>query len=351
MFTPMRSLFVALLACTAACSPIYVIRAGFEEAKILSRRRPIARVLEDPATDAETRRKLLLVLQARNFAEHALELNARESFTTFSRVDSDTLLLVVSAAYQDRFQAYTWWFPIVGHVPYKGFFNFEDAHEEARRLAAQGFDTYVRPSGAFSTLGWFNDPLLDTVLRYDDVSLVSTVIHEILHNTIYVPSQVGFNESFASFVGDRGAIVFFCERDGPDSPLCIQARNDWHDTLLFGRFLSEFVRELQALYDRTDLTSAQKIDMRTGVFNGARERFRRDVLPGLRTRSYRNFGSGTLNNATLIGVRLYYDRLDLFEQVFQRRGEKFLDAVRAIEQAARANPRDPFRAINALTAD
>src|SRR5690606_29809700 len=118
------------------------------------------------------------------------------------------------------FEPYTWWFPIVGRVPYKGFFDFDEAHEQARRLDARGYDTYVRPSAAFSTLGWFNDPVLNTVLRYSDVDLVQTVIHELTHNTIYIAGQAGFNESFATFVGDRGAAAFFCDMEGPEGERC-----------------------------------------------------------------------------------------------------------------------------------
>jgi predicted aminopeptidase len=134
------AILIAALS-AAACSPLYVIRAGIEEARILSRRRPITDVIADPAVSAETRRKLDLVLQARDFAEHALDLNAGESYTTYSYVDSDTLLLVVSGAKKDRFEAYTWWFPIVGRVPYKGFFHFDAAFDEAARLEhEQGAD-------------------------------------------------------------------------------------------------------------------------------------------------------------------------------------------------------------------
>src|SRR5688500_14951283 len=148
-----RVAIVALLC--AGCSPVYVVRAGIEEAKILSRRRPIVDVLKDPATDARTRARLDLVLQARSFAQHELGLNTGESFTTYSWVDSDTLLMVLSAARKDKFEQYSWWFPIVGRVPYKGFFNFEEAYATATDLEQQGYDAYVRPSGAFSTLDWF----------------------------------------------------------------------------------------------------------------------------------------------------------------------------------------------------
>jgi predicted aminopeptidase len=343
-----RSLLLAWTAALTACSPLYVARAGIEEARILSRRRPIVRVIEDPATPAETRRKLDLVLQARAFAEHAAGLNVGQSYTTYSWVDSDTLLLVVSGARQDRFQAYTWWFPIVGRVPYKGFFDFAAAHREAARLEAAGFDSYVRPAGAFSTLGWFNDPLLNTLLRYDDVSLVSTVIHELLHNTVFIPGQVAFNESFANFVGDRGAIEFFCLREGEHADRCTAARDGWTDNLLYGSFLSGLVSELEAVYARDDLDLQAKLVMRETVFDRARRRFTEEIEPELRTHRFRNFARRPLNNATLIGIRLYYDRLALFEAVFQLSGQDYATTVHAIIDAARANPADPYGATAAL---
>jgi predicted aminopeptidase len=343
-----RLLILAWTALLGACSPLYVARAGIEEARILSRRRPIVRVIEDPATPAETRRKLDLVLQARTFAEQVVGLDAGQSYTTYSWVDSDTLLLVVSGARKDRFQAYTWWFPIVGRVPYKGFFDFPAAHREAARLEAAGYDAYVRPAGAFSTLGWFNDPLLNTLLRYDDVSLVSTVIHELLHNTMFLPGQVAFNESFANFVGDRGGIEFFCAREGGDSARCAAARAGWADNLVYGAFLSDLVARLEALYAREDIGLEEKLALREAVFDDARTRFTTEVEPRLRTGMFRGFGNRPLNNATLIGIRLYYQRLDLFEAVHEHYGRDYVRAVHAMIEAARATPRDPFPAVEAL---
>jgi predicted aminopeptidase len=350
----MRNVFKAVVllwtAMLMACSPLYVARAGLEEARILSRRRPIPRVIEDPATPEETRRKLALVLQARDFADRVLDLNAGESYTTYSYVDSDTLLLVVSGARKDRFEAYTWWFPIVGRVPYKGFFRFADAHREAARLERAGYDAYVRPAGAFSTLGWFNDPLLNTLLRYDDVTLVGTVIHELLHNTVFIPGQVAFNESFANFVGDRGAIEFFCLRDGSTAQRCRQAQDGWADNLRFAAFLSALVADLESIYGRDDLSLETKLEMREVVFAGARRRFTDEVEPELRTHSFRGFARRPLNNATLIGTRLYYDRLGLFEAVYQQFDQNYHAALHAIIEAARAVPHDPWGATGGLLA-
>lgn len=345
-----RSLAVVLLLLTTACSPGYILRAAYEEAKILSRRQPIRALVEDPSVPVERREKLALVLQARTFAERVLELEAGESYTTFSELDSDTLALVVSAAHQDRFQAHTWWFPIVGRVPYKGFFSEEGARREMRRLEERGFDTYLRPTSAFSTLGWFNDPLVSPVLRAGRVDLVNTVIHELFHNTVFVPGQVAFNESAANFVGARGAIEFFCRRDGPDAATCRTARAAWADDLLFGRFLGGLVAELEALYGRADLTREQKLEAREEIFAAAKGRFATEVRPRLQVQSFASFQQQPLNNATLIARRLYYHRLDLFERVFQAYGGHLPAAVEAIVKAAEGAG-DPYAAVERLAGD
>jgi predicted aminopeptidase len=330
------------------CSPGYVIRAGIEEAKILSRRRPITEVIADPATSQEVRKKLELVTQARSFADGELDLAAGESYTTYSWVDSDTLLMVLSAARKDRFVPYTWWFPIVGRIPYKGYFDFDRAYREARKLDEEGYDTYVRPSAAFSTLGWFNDPLLNTLLRFGDVSLAGTVIHEITHNSIYIPGQAGFNESFANFVGDRGAVVFFCTREGLDDARCKTAEAAWADNVVFGTALTELVAGLETVYGREDLSAAQKIEQRQQVFRDWAVRYRRDVVPQLRTLAFRDYADESLNNARLVGTRLYYQRLDLFERVFQKFNGDLKAATHAIIEAAESDPKNPFAAVEKL---
>jgi predicted aminopeptidase len=338
---------IAVAGIGLTCSPGYLIRAGIEEATILSRRRPIAQVLGDPRTPDSEKQKLRLVVEARDFAQRVLGLETGDSYTTYSWVDRDTLLLVLSAARRDRFVPYTWWFPIVGSVPYKGFFDFDAARNAASDLERQGFDTYIRPSSAFSTLGWFNDPVLNTVLESGEVALVSTVIHELFHNTLFIPSQVAFNETLANFVGDRGAIAFFCSREGDGSPLCRQAEDEFHDNLAFGAFLTGLVAELETLYARTDLSAQTRIVRREDVFAAARDRFTREVLPILRT-SYRGFARVPLNNAVLIGIRLYYDRLDLFERVFARHGGDLVATIRAIDRATRGRDGDPYAAVAPL---
>ena len=172
----------------------YLVRAGWEEAKILWNRRPISELIADTTVDETTRRKLRLVLDARAYADTVMGLDVGQSFATFSQLERDTLVLVLSAAYRDRLRYHRWWFPLVGHVPYKGWFDFEEAKRQERAFFRRGFDTYLRPASAFSTLGWLNDPLVSTTLRADTLALANTVIHELLHNSFYASGQAEFNE-------------------------------------------------------------------------------------------------------------------------------------------------------------
>src|SRR5689334_25182439 len=234
---------LALLSTPTAC---YLSRGAWEEAKILSRRQPISEIVADPRTPKDARAKLEVVLAARKYAKDSIRLRTKDSFTTYSRLDHDTLVLLVSAAYRDTLKPYTWWFPIVGRVPYKGYFDFGAAQRDAKKLYENGFDVYVRPSDAFSTLGFFNDPLLNTTLRADSLTLANTVIHELTHNTFYASGQAPFNESFAMFVGARGAAAFFRSRGQETAARRVEA--EWEDDKLLARIWSLVIRSLDSAY-------------------------------------------------------------------------------------------------------
>ncbi|HSR41590.1 MAG TPA: aminopeptidase [Longimicrobiales bacterium] len=306
----------ALLCATAvsACSPVYVLKAGWAEAKILSAREPIPAVAADSATDAELRGKLALVLEARRFAADTLGLRVGDSYTTYTRLERDTLALVLSAAHKDRLEARTWWFPIVGRVPYRAYFSESDARAAEAELRGEGFDTYLRPTAAFSTLGWFSDPLLSTVVGQDHVGLVETVLHEIAHTHLFVPGRVQFNESYATFVGHAASAAFFCRRrgGGPDTVWCRRARDRWADVQDFSRFLDRVVADLTAVYGDPGLTREEKLVRREEIFDGAKRRFRAELRPVLRAYGFGYFLRTPLNNATLLARMRYYHRLPEF---------------------------------------
>jgi predicted aminopeptidase len=332
-------ILVLLLLGSAGCSPSYVIRAGYEEAKILWRREPIADVLARPDLEPDVRRKLELVLEARRYAED-LGLDVGGSFTTLSYVDGPTMLYVLTATPRTSLEPHTWWFPIVGRLPYKGFFDRARAEAEAEALGRRGLDTSIRGASAFSTLGWFDDPLLRHQLVADEAALVNLVLHETYHNTFYAKGAhaTAFNESLATFVGHRGAIDFFAAR--PDSTdLETLARVAWDDEKVFASFVQGLGNRLRALYAEADEAAA--LVQREVLFTKAQAEFPSLPLQGKR---FEKFDDVKLNNALLLQSLLYTTDLDLFEGVAARLGG-VRPALDFIEAAARAEPKDPFGAV------
>ena len=333
----------------------YLVRAAWEEGRILARRRPIADIVADSTTPRPpaVRQKLRIVLAARGFASDSVGLRARQSFTAFSQLQHDTLVLVLSAAYRDRLEAFTWWFPIVGRVPYKGFFDFGAARTTARQMDRDGYDVYLRPSPAFSTLGWFNDPLVSTSLNADSLDLANTVIHELTHNTFYAAGQAVFNESFANFVGARGSAWFFRSRGEPDAAAEEDAR--WDDDKLMARFWERLYHSIDSTYKaHPGADSArvrERIAARDTVYRLARTELVEVLGPQLRTIGPRVLERMRLDNAALLARRIYLTDLDLFDAVWVREGRDLKKTISRVIALAKAKPKDPFGALRAWVAN
>jgi predicted aminopeptidase len=326
----------------------YLVRAGWAEGRILRRARPIAELVRDSSTSAPTRRKLELVLAARAFAGDSVKLAAKQSFTTFSRIEHDTLVVVLTAAYQDRLAYKTWWFPIVGSVPYKGYFDVRDAKRAAAELSRDGFDAYLRPATAFSTLGYLNDPLLSTTLDEDSVSLVNTIIHELTHNTFYASGQAVFNESFANFVGAHGSEWFYAVH--ADSASVRLAREDWTRQKLLGRFWSAVYNSVDSAFKAHPSSKPERLAAKEIVFAGARARFAAEIEPGLPGYDPKKPVVLHLDNAALMSRRMYRTGLDDFDAIYEREGERLPAAIARIVGIAKSHPKDPYAAMRSYVA-
>jgi predicted aminopeptidase len=198
--------------------------------------------------------------------------------------------------------SYTWWFPIVGSVPYKGYFDFPAAIAAGRRLTARGFDAYVRPSPAFSTLGWFNDPLLSTSLHADTLELANTVIHELTHNTYYAPGSAVFNESFANFVGARGSSWFFRRRGSAAAADEADAR--WADEKVLSRFWAVLYYRVDSAFRAHPTDSLRRLAARDSIYAIARAELVDSLGAQLRTIGPRSLQHVRLDNAALLAHRL-----------------------------------------------
>jgi predicted aminopeptidase len=329
------------------CSPVYVLRAAYEEGKILWRREPIADYLENPAVALDTQEKLRLVLATRDYARDVLKFDVGGSYSSYSYVDRPDLTYIVMAAPKTELRPYTWWFLIVGSVPYKGYFSKEDAQAEIERLKAEGYDTNLRTSAAFSTLGWFDDPLLSHLLRFDKVLLSEIVFHELFHNTLYLKGASVFNESSANFVGHRAAIDFFRDRFGEGSAEHQRAISLWDDEREFGAYIGEVANTLTELYGR-DISKEEKLRLREEVFARSKAEWDQRIADRPQHR-FRRFSQQPLNNAVLMHYVVYLKELDLFESIYEACGRNLVQTVETLRKTV-GKGGEPFEALRSWLA-
>ncbi|MGH7771590.1 MAG: aminopeptidase [Candidatus Binatia bacterium] len=343
---PLLALSLISVFLLSGCSPFYVLQAAYEQGKILWRRESIERVLQKPDLDSETKEKLKLVLAVREYAGESLGLRVGGSYASYSYVDRPVVSYVLMAAPKTDLDPYTWWFLFVGRVPYKGFFSEQAAKTEAESLHAQGYDTYVRTAPAYSTLGWFDDPLLKHLLRYDKITLAEVIFHELLHSTLFVKGAVDFNESLANFVGNRAAILFFRDRYGEGSPEHLRANQAWEEELEFSLFIAEMVRSLRDLYGKKDVAEEEKLRLREEIFSRSQKEWSRRI-ESRPAHQYRGFGKQNVNNAVIAHYLLYVKDLALFESLYQARGKDLPRLLELIEKSI-PNSSNPFDAVREL---
>lgn len=211
-FSPTKGAAVGVGLCLllAGCRAGYVAKVGLEHLRYVNSAVPIEQLLLD-TDDEERRGQLTLILEARAWGgRNGLDVGG--SYRSLADTKGRATAHVVTAAYSDRLEPYEWSYPIVGKIPYRGYFEREAADRFAATLSARGLDTYVVEASGYSTLGWFDDPFPEGVLELDRVGIVSFLFHELLHQTVYVPGSIAFNESLASAVSGRLTNEFFTER-------------------------------------------------------------------------------------------------------------------------------------------
>jgi predicted aminopeptidase len=342
--TPYSLRLLAIVLVPLLLSACYISRAAYEEGRILWNRKPIDVALERGDLSADVREKLQTVLAIRRFAADKLGENVGGAYETYANVDKGAIVHVVMAAPRDSLKPYTWWFPIVGRVPYRGYFEESSATAEAARLEAQGLDTMVRPSVAFSSLGFFRDPLLTNLLNLDRVELAGVLIHELFHRTYYAPSDAMFNESAANYVGSAGAVAFFAATDGESAPSTIAARGILDSDLKFGRFMLKEQARLLDIYT-ADLPEAQLAKRREAAFAAIKADYAA-LEPSLSGLERFDLDKQPLNNAVLVNYLIYFHDLDNFAALQRMNHGDLRATIAQIISIAKAHPEDPFYAIS-----
>src|SRR5690606_11784940 len=259
-------LIVLILAAVLTIWYIDLIVYGISQARgqltIVWQARPVEEYLADPLYPDTLKQKLRLIDEVRAFAIDSLGLRDTRNYNTLYDQKGKEVMWVVTASERFRLQPHYWKFPILGAVPYKGFFNEESALRQAKKLAAEGWDVNVRNPGGWSTLGWFTDPILSKMLERDEGDLASLIIHEMVHATIFIKDSVDFNENLASFIGDRGAELFLISKFGPDSEAYLDFIHDDRDYVTFVDHVLRGTRYLDSLYaaiENEPITTKQRL--------------------------------------------------------------------------------------------
>ena len=302
-----------LLSSSLGCQLGYYLHSAYHQTKLIRSRQSIDRVLRGSSLNDEQKRKLRLVSETKAFAESTLGLKRSDNYTSFVQLDEPYVTYIVQAAFPFELKAYHWHFPFVGEVPYKGYFRRALADAEARELARQDYDTYVRGVTAYSTLGWFEDSVLSSMLGYADIDLVETIIHETVHTTLFVKGGTEFNERLATFMGHEGMKLFYRAKEGDQSPHLTEAAGETADQHLFSTFITREIKELKAWYGAHPAHDAAA---KTARLNQIKERFATEVAPHLKTRGYTDFRKRELNNALLLAYGTYEYGLEDFDRVF-----------------------------------
>ena len=292
-------IFRLLLICflTACSSPAYYLQAASGQWKLMHTRQDIQTLLDNPATSPELVSALKTAEQIKTFAQNSLNLPANGSYSSYAEIDGEALVWNVVATGEFSLQPKKWCFPVAGCVPYRGFFKQQKAMDSAARLRDRGMDVIVSPAAAYSSLGWFDDPLLSTMVSGSDIRLAAYLFHELAHQRLYIKDDGMFNEAYASFVEQTGVKAWLKSNHRQEELL------QWQQVQIASEDFTDLIREI-----RTELAgvyqSNQADDMvrkqKAEIFLRLSHSYERLVVEKWHGKSYYNsWFKDPLNNAKL----------------------------------------------------
>lgn len=292
---------------------------------------PVERILEDEDTGLETREFLRQAGDIRTFAVHELGLSDTSNYTTYFALDRDFVAAVIQAAPEFSVEPYPFSYPIFGDMPYRGYYDAEAAEKKAKQLEKDGLDVYVRKVDAFSSLGFFSDPLFSFMKDYPPYRLAELIIHEQTHATVFTKNYSRFNEQLATFVGRKGSEQYIAETYGRDSSEYKTMMHRRHDAQLFKEDMAALAAELQELYSsgsEKDIMRKKKHQL-LGAF---RKRFSETYAGRYKTDNYAGVAETELDNAFVSLFTIYEMQNRFFEELYSRAGD-IASMMRYLKQA------------------
>jgi predicted aminopeptidase len=327
-----NALFIAVAFLSlSGCQLSYIIKSAHNQFSMMTTRQPISELLKDEKLDSETKRKFELTEKVRRFAFEELKLKKTQNYATFIDLHRPYVSWVVHAAYKWELKNYLWSYPIVGDLPYKGYFSEAEAQAESKIMEDQGYDTFYRGVSAYSTLGWFTDSLLSSMLTYKDYDLVNTIIHELTHTTIFIKGNADFNERLAVFVGNKGTEIFYKHLEGPESATLQEVNLENEDDKMFSEFITTELNELKKWYHDNSGKNLTETDRQNRI-DEIKSQFTNVLKPKLKTNSYSRFPNMKLNNARLGLYTTYMKDMNEFEALYVSVGSDLINFIKKIKE-------------------
>jgi predicted aminopeptidase len=340
----MKYLILSSLLFLTGCQLPYYLRNAYGQVEILWARQDLQKALLREDLSAEEKEKILLVQDVRQFAKEKFNLNTEKNYGSFVQLDRPFVTYVVNASEPWALKAYEWDYLIVGRMPYKGFFQEELAKKEKLQLEKKGLDVYLRGVTAYSTLGWFRDPILSSMLRGKPHKLVNLIIHESVHATLYIKNSADFNEQLATFIGNKGTEIYYLEKEGPNSKTVQLIQDENHDDHLFSEFISGEIAALKKWYSLYQ--GPKQSSVKSQRLKEIQVRFSQNVQPRLKTASYLHFSEIELNNARLSLYKTYMNDHSQFEALYEKVGRNMQEFLRQIQKLE--DSKDPAKALKEM---
>jgi len=296
----------------------YGIRQGKGQFTIIWNARPVEEVLKDQSFPDSLKTKLYLIEKVRQFAIDSLGLKDTENYKTLYDQKGEEIMWVVTACEPFSFKPKEWKFPILGAVPYKGFFSKEKAIALRNELDKEGWDTSIRNPGGWSTLGWFTDPILSNMLERTEGDLANLIIHEMVHSTIFVKDSVEFNENLATFIGDRGAERFLISTYSVESTEYKTYVNEDQDFTKYSEHMLRGSELLDSLYRSMEESTA--IDLKKKLKQESIKRIVQSLDTLSLTINYKasdRFKERLPNNTYFMNMKRYQSKQDIFWDEFK----------------------------------
>ena len=337
------ALFAAIWLAGGCATFQYYTQATTGQLEVLRTSRPIDSVIAHPDTEASLRDRLLLADRIIDFARLELGLDAGNSYRRYAALGRPFVVWNLFSAPPLSLDARRWCYPFVGCVPYRGYFNRNAALKAEARLARQGYETYVAGVPAYSTLGWFDDPLLSTFIDWPEPRLAELLLHEIAHQRVWVRDDAAFNESFATFAGETGARLWF-QKTGREAEFdrYVESRQDWQR---LRALLLETRAQLESVY-WGEGDEQLRIREKTRVFEAFRHCYRQHK-PLLGGGAFDGLVAA-VNNAYLAAFGTYTDWHPAFAELYGQVGgwTAFLEAIDTLADLATEERKIALEALN-----